>query len=261
MSTNPKPGLTTIRRGLITLLVLFFVFLPGIAAADNDPPFVTFTGVGGRSPAQAGVSPTPFWWIDTTGRTPGADATAFGFLPFPAFQEALDTLVGGGGGSLLLTAPFRLRDRDELTVNFLLIAQRVQSLGFWASATPPEGFVLLIKGGVVVAVLENLTAAGDRFYNNERTPGISPADSNFTLPSPGVTSTTSLGSGLDVTLGSTRYFVDGGAPFCGCFVDVTTKVMPGAGVYQLVFGLYDFVEDFPGFRAALAVKSVTRVRR
>jgi hypothetical protein len=254
-------GLTAIRRVLVASLVLCLVSFPGIATADDDPPFVTITGVGGRSPAQAGVSTTPFWWIDTTGRTPGIDASAFGFVPFPAFQEALDILVGGGGGSLLLTAPFRLRDRDELTVNFLLMSQRLQSLGSWASATPPEGFVLLIKSGVVVAVLENLTAAGDRFYNNERTPGIPPADSNFTLPSPGVTSTTSLGSGLDVTLGSTRYFEDGGAPFCGCFVDVSTKIMPGAGVYQLLFGLYDFVEDLPGFRAALAVKSVTRVRR
>jgi hypothetical protein len=274
--TDIKATATTTKmiRGWEVLLVLCLASVLRVAAADAlrvaaadalrvaaAEDFFTVTGTGGVSPAQAGVSTTPFLWIDTTGRTPGADATAYGFAPFPAFQQALDLRVGGGAGSLLLSSPFRLRDGDVLTVNFLLISQRLTSSGWWADGSPPEGFALLLKDGVAVAVLENLTAAGDRYYSNVLTPGIPPADCNFTPPSPGVTSRTTEGSGLDVTLGSTHYYADGGPPMCGCFVGVSTKFMPGAGTYQLLFGLYDFLEDYQGFRAALAIKSVTAARR
>jgi len=245
--------------------LLFAGFASGLFAQTTNlyPRFNTIIGVGGRSKAVSKIGKTPFWWIDTTGQTPGTATTGYGFEPFPAFQRLM--ALTGWRGSLMLSSPFTLKSGDELRVNFMLIAQRDQRIVSWAGAQPPEGFALLIKDGQMVAVLENLDLGGDRFFNNERNPILFPPDDTllFTLPSPGVASSFVFGTNdLDVTLGTVRYVtIPGEGGPCGCFTTVSTAITPGAGTYRLLFGLYDFTEDFDFFHGALAVQSVTRVRR
>jgi hypothetical protein len=228
------------------------------------PISLTYTviGTGGLSPALAGVSAAPFWWVDTSGTTPASAVVSYGFEPFPAFVKVVDALqAGGGGGSLLLSAPFAVDGGETLQVTFELLKRFVSYAN--SDATAPLGFALLLQNSLVQLVLANITAEARTYFNNFGFLTTVPAsETSFVPTSPGVTMTTANGTGRDVTLNGAHYAaVPGAAGLCGCFFDVTSACTPGAGTYQLLFGIYDFLsggtQSIPDMlRGALAITDV-----
>jgi hypothetical protein len=231
-------------------------------------------GTGGLSAPQADVSNSKFWWVDSSGTVPASAVTATGFEPFPAFERVIDVLgVGGGGGSLLMSSSFTLGANEALNVNFDLLTHQPA----WLAApgdgvNSPQAFALLLRDGQVSAVLANLDAEGNwGFASYGSDPPTSPyyitgSDRLFTPTTPGVTTTlTTYGltygyygqstrsPDVDVTLGDTHYWHDPRYTFnCGCSLDVASTFTPGAGTYQLLFGIYDY-----GGEGALAVSDVS----
>ena len=133
--------------------------------------------------------------------------------------------------------------------------------------TSPLGFALLLQDGAAPVILANVNAEG-RYSLSGYAPigpnGPDPELAQFVPTSQGVTMTTTLGTGLDVTLNGAHYAqVPGVGGFCGCFLDVTSTYTPGAGTYQLLFGNYDFhsggSDEYPNLlTGALAVTNVSK---
>jgi hypothetical protein len=173
----------------------------------------------------------------------------------------VDVLGAGGGGSLLLSSPFDLDADATLAVSFKLLKKLFSYSN--SDLTAPLGFALLLQVALPRIVLANVTAENRTYFNNSGFLTTVPAsETPFVPSSPGVTTTTTSGSGLDVTLNGAHYgSVPNVAGLCGCFLDVVSSYNPGAGTYQLLFGVYDFssggtpsVPDL--FRGALVVTDV-----
>src|SRR4051812_25194947 len=130
------------------------------------PLLLTYTviGTGGVSQALVGLSNSPFWWIDTTGRAPAGEVVARGFTPFPAFVKVVDTLGAGGGGSLLVSSPFSVQAGCTLEVTFRIL----KILNSYANndTTAPLGFALLIPTSGAPIVLANVTAENRNYFDN-----------------------------------------------------------------------------------------------
>jgi len=157
-----------------------------------------------------------------------------------------------------------------LSVNFNLLTRQPAWTSIVGGVGAPQAFALLLRDGMATAVLVNTDAEG-RFYfgsylaENPSSPYYIP-DRQYTPVSAGVTTTMApygytywQGQGtnpllpVDVTLGGVRYWDNPQAGFdCGCSLDVTSTYTPGAGTYQLLFGVY----DYGGTGAALAVTNV-----
>jgi hypothetical protein len=228
------------------------------------PLLLTFTviGTGGLSPALPGLSSSPFWWIDTTGTTPGGEVVARGFTPFPAFVKVVDTLGAGGGGSLLVSSPFNVPAGQSLDVTFQLL----KILNSYANndTTAPLGFALLVPASGPLTVLANITAENRNYFNNALfLTTVTAAETGFVAPTAGVNVATASGAGLDVTLNGAHYAADPNvAGMCGCYLRVTCTLQPSPGTYQLFFGIYDFrtggTSSAPNlFRGALIVDGVS----
>ena len=268
-----KPG--SLRHVFLALLCM--AWSASAAIADSSGLNLTYTvmGAGGISDAQAGVSNSPFWWVDTSGTLPASAVTSRGFETFPSFMHLVDELGVGGGGSLLLSSEFSLSADQMLSVNFDLLTRQQAWTSYPGGRGAPQAFALLLRDGVVTAVLANTDAEGRlRFGSYLGEPPDSPyyiPDRQYTATSPGVTTTLAPHGysywqgqhpdppvpGVDVTLGNTRYWDNPQQGFdCGCDLDIASAHTPGAGTYQLLFGLY----DYGGTGAALAVTSIDIVR-
>lgn len=228
------------RLHAILVVVGIFAFARYSAAGPHDLTF-TIIGTGGVSLPQTDVSRDRFWWINTDGPASPEIVLATGFVPFNAFSQVAQP------ASVLFSDPFTLRHAESLEVTFaLLSALTPDQINFGANS--PEGFALLLQNGQLVAVLANTRADGRTFYNNEFTfPKPLPQDCVYTPPSAGVTITVAPQLiDVDVTLGGHRYapvIPNPGFGYCGCELPITASVTPGAGTYQLLFGIYDFHAD------------------
>jgi hypothetical protein len=240
------------------LLWTALIASPPVASAGPLSLNYTVFGTGGTSAPVAGVSAEKFWWIDTTGTAPPSTVESYGFRPFEAFAE----VAYPGGGSLLVSSAFTLTAAETLVIDYRMLSGNTPDLYNFYDGTAPVGFALLLKSGVSTAVLANLTAEGENYFNNVPRPDISPSASTFTPTSAGVSSTMTIGSGLDVTLDGIRYANPAHvAGPCGCYMDVTSTYTPGAGTYQILFGVNPFYNTYPSqsfnnMDAALAVIGV-----
>jgi hypothetical protein len=220
----------------------------------------TVSGVGGVSLPAEGISNKPFVWIDTSGTVSAATGIAeSNFTPFPAFEVYAGDLTGG---SLLWSSEFSLREKETLSVDFTLLRQFAFYNG--SDATAPLGFALLVSDAAPPIVLANVTAEGEFHYSHVFfPPELEPGALTFAPASPGVT-TTWRQANYEVTVNDVRYGTIDVTGICGCAIDVSTVVTPGAGTYRLLFGLYDFLEGgnsvYPDlFMGALAVSDVRTV--
>ncbi len=205
----------------------------GCVSVAHAGPITSFTvsGTGGASAPVSGLSDQPFMWADYTGGVSGASTlAAYGFNPTPGFPSLLDASVG----SFLLSSTFDMNDGDVLTVDMSIFTANADKDHF--------GFALLIEDSTLRAVLANIRADG------ETTPidMPHPEDWNFVPPSPGVaTSVQTLGIGeMPVfTLGGAEYGTRNDPSYCGggslpgCQTNVNSSFAPGAGTYQLLFGV------------------------
>lgn len=252
-----------------TLWCLIIVILLGspISARALDLSYAV-SGYGGLSQPVAGFSTAPFMWIDWTGNVPGSVLTSYGFNPvLPGPDFAYNPSVSNAGGSLLLSSPFSVNAGSILTV----------TTSVFTAAQPSVdniGFTLLLQDSTLKAILANVRPDNiNHFGDFGALPG-----TIYAPPSAGVTmtATTSDYTALTgVSLGGAQYgqildtgsCTGGGGGFGSCVTNVTSSITPGAGTYQLLFGVYNLFTSpdrrynaFSGDRidkpTALAVKVV-----
>jgi len=239
----------TSRRILMTMVLSL-----GAAGAAQAGPITSYTvmGTGGESTTIPEFSNGSFWWADYTGGVAGSPTLgSFGFNPVPGLPSYLDNSTG----SLLLSNSFTLNDGDELSVDISV---------FSANADKGHvGFALLLENSTLLAILANIRADG------ETTPidAPHPPSWDFAAPSAGV-AVTSQTYGVaempDFALGGAQYGSMSGPGSCGggslpgCMTNVSSTYAPGAGTYQLLFGVYSFSGFTDSTRpTALAVQSVS----
>jgi hypothetical protein len=240
------------------------------AAAAPITLMYAVSGVGGVAGPVAGFSDASFWWADSTGLAAGSTLAPFGFETYPFIAQngsvytgtntgtgetspfASDILRAQSQGSYLLSTPFTLDAGDVLTTDFSLIQNREFNITM-------VGFAMLLEGGAIDAILGVTRPDG---FNNF-TDLTHPTSLNFPVQSDGVTaSVTKEGLPPPMVLGSTQYglHVLAGDCFEGanhpCETDVDLSYAPGAGTYQLLFGMFSIAPRFDPVTAAFAVKSV-----
>jgi hypothetical protein len=208
-------------------------------------------GTGGLSQPVAGFSEDPFLWINDNGNEgPALSQYGLDAIPSPVDYFSLYSGLASGGspGSLMVSSAFQLDAEQSLAVDFSVLTP------FWGQWYA-VGFSALLENGSVVALLGNSRPDGVQNLGDF-------GDFPFPAPSPGVTSTmTASGlssTGLDFMLGSTEY-PNPDNSHCGgqrCGVDIASSYTPGAGTYQLLFGVFTTGDVSPGLEDAVAVTSV-----
>jgi hypothetical protein len=204
----------------------------------------TVTGRGGQAFTGAPPHQKPFFWLDNTGGVPASVLPGYGFNLFP---QGSNFWIATSSGSLLLSCPFKLRAGKKLTVKATAIT--AHSFPYVDAA-----FALLLKNSQVQAVLFALRPDGVTHVGDLGGPG-----ANFPPPSPGVTTTPVTGGPVKVVLGGIQYgnVIDAGDCSNNCSTQVTTAVVPGAGTYQLLFGMFVIGQPPDPLKpAALMIKSV-----
>ena len=178
------------------------------------------------------------YWVDNTGQTPSSALSNYNFVLLP---NAQDDWQSATSGSLLLSAKFTVASTQKLTVVARLIT---------AHARPYNdvGFALLLKNSQVHKVLFALRPDGAN-----RRGDIGPNDINrFAAPSPGVTETHALKGVANVTLDGITYGPPAGPDDGNCSTEVTAECIPGAGNYQVLFGMF-VVSDVPNLAKPAAL--------
>jgi len=204
----------------------------------------TVTGRGGQAFTGARPRPQAFFWLDNTGGVPASVLAGYGFNLFPA---GTDFWIASSSGSLLLSCPFNLTAGQKLTVKATVITAH-------SFPVVDVAFALLLNNLQVQAVLFALRPDGVTHIGEIGAPGAA-----FPPPSPGVTTTPVTGGPIKVVLGGIQYgnVVDAGDCSDQCSTEVTTANVPGAGTYQLFFGMFVIGQPpDPAKPAALMVKSV-----
>jgi hypothetical protein len=118
-------------------------------------------------------------------------------------------------------------------------------------------FALLLENSAVRAVLGNLRPDGNTSLYTSLT---HPSDLVLTRTTAGVAVFTTVGDSIDMTLGGGVYGQQLDLSYCvtECVRNVTSTFTPGAGSYQLLFGMYNMNGEIDyDRRSALLVKSVT----
>jgi hypothetical protein len=223
------------------------------AAACADPIAYGISGRGGVSGPQAGVSDRQFAWIDSTGNVPGTTVAGTRFYPLPDLPFLFAPEVARG--SLLKSSSFTIQDGDVLSLTMGLVTGDDPRL----FAAFDVGFALLLESGTVRAVLANLRPNGRDSVGDQV-----PAPPSRLVPvTPGVEMTSTTGGALPLTLGGTTYGQASafGDCFGACNTFLTSTFTPGAGTYQLLFGIFTLTNDpappgDPGRPSALMVTSV-----
>lgn len=186
----------------------------------------TVTGRGGQAFTRALPRHQAFFWLDNTGGVPASALATYGFNLFPGGNNDWIAL---SSGSLLLSCPFQLSTGQELTVK--------------ATAITAHNFPFLDAAFAIL--LKNLQAQADLFalrpdgINHIADIGPIPGKV-FPPPSPGVTTTRVIEGPVKVVLGGIQYgnVVDGSDCSGNCSTKVTMACVPGAGTYQLLFGMF-----------------------
>lgn len=186
------------------------------------------------------------WWIDNAGGVPWSAIANYGFNLMPG-QPNYATLTSG---SFLLSKPFDLTAAQTLTaIACLLTAHNFP----WYDV----GFGLLLKHGAVDAVLfanrpDGLTHEGDLGPN----PG-----TNFATPTAGVIGpTVTMGGVLNLVLGGVNYGQTGSPADGTVSANITAGIKPGAGKYQLLFGMVALANQVnPARPAAMILEPITIV--
>jgi len=181
----------------------------------------------------------PFPWIDWTGNVPGSEFTSYGFNPvLPASGSTFNPSLGTG--SLLLSSPFSLDAWSTLSVTTSVFTASIATFN-------NVGFALLLEDSALKAVLANVRPDNINHFGDF---GFIPG-TVYAPPSPGVMTTVSVHGPealTGVSLGGATYgqvlgpadCLGAGGPGAGnCLTTVTSVVTPGAGAYQLLFGVYD----------------------
>ena len=237
----------------IAFLVVILASAPLTASAGLIDSY-TVIGNGAASSSISGLTDEPFWWIDYTGGAGFLDLESYGFYPAPAVGDPSSAWYGANAsGSLLLSSPFDLADGESLTVEMALITEKRDR---W-NIDGDVGFALLLEEGVLRAVLANSRPDGNLSIYTSLS---HPADLWLTPTSPGVTASTTVGDAIEMTLGDGRYGQRLDTSYCvtECIRDITSTFSPGAGSYQLLFGMYNVSGEIDEERrSALLVKSVT----
>jgi hypothetical protein len=163
-----------------------------------------------------------------------------------------DRLIPNGVGSLLSSAPISLNAGDTISVNFSVLATTDFVLG-------SVGFAMLLKDGAIDAVLAAVDARGGSTFESLT----HPVSDNFPVSGSGVSAALDASHApVDFTLGTTEYNAPKTSiPQCDpglrrCQTDVVTSYTPGAGTYQLLFGMFQMGLDDGRGPSALAVRSV-----
>lgn len=260
-------------------LVLTFAFALSGAFADSLNLTYSVSGSGGISAPQAPLGSNSFTWIDNTGGVSGSLFGQDGFNPLTAYVPT-DWV-----GSTLLSNPFSLGGQDTLSVTATMFSQQWFSAGLGNLDT--NGFALLLEGSTVKAILfDSRPDGGHDMLNIAGPPGYS-----FQLPTSNVAYDLNHKVGdplhydsVDVTLGGTNYYplipppLNQLSTYCGygppqsdggevCSSITTSSFTPGAGTYQLLFGMFSLTGQAleangggPQTPAALAVDTVTITR-
>jgi len=233
------------------LIVAFLFGLACSACADSLSLTYTVMGSGGQSQPIAGFSDSSFWWVDSTGTTPGSVLTGYGFDPVPPGPGQSPFFINQyASGSLLLSSSFTLTGTETLAVDFSSLWKNNQP---WYEAE----FALLLQNSHVVAVLADVRPDG---INHTGDFGSMPGTA-YATPSPGVTTSTTRANTTVVTLGGISYgqnsnqlgecVANGGA----CMTLIASSITPGAGDYQLLFGAFNL--GSPSGPSALALNLVS----
>jgi hypothetical protein len=177
------------------------------AKADVLDLSYSVIGDGGFSQPVAGLSDVPFWWADNTGNVSAAYVqSTYGYSVVDAHPSRNPDL-----GSLLVSSPFEVGAGQTLSFDVTWVSNEYQ---------PPfdTAFALLLQGSSVVAVLyEAETGSNPMLGDSVSLGGIQYGPCN--------------GFGCTFPTGST-------AP-------VTSSYSPGAGTFQLVFGVFDTIDPHP----------------
>ena len=164
------------------------------------------------------------FWLDDAGQITWSALAGYNFDLLPGSSgEWQSTTVG----SFLLSMPFSLASNDTLSV--------VADL-FSAQAYPyyEVGFALLVTGMQLKAVLFACRPDG---INHIADLGAVPG-TVFAAPSPGVQTKITIGGPFKVILGGREYGHVVSPSDGKTSAIVTTSYVPGAGSYQILFGMF-----------------------
>lgn len=225
-----------LRAVLVVSICLFAIRLNAAPIALN----YSVIGTGGQA-AQG-------WWVNEQGallREPLTDA-GFDAYPFIARTggDETDESVGSiyfsmfgvpsGVGSLLVSSAFDLDNGDALTVDFSVMDNL-----FFMVEPGAFGFAALLHEGELFAYLGGSRPTPHTLTWQNHNLG---TNWNFPRPSDGVDLTMVAGPTTEMTLGDITYGGPRLAPgFCAaleeCQATLVSTLTPGAGQYQLLFGV------------------------
>jgi hypothetical protein len=165
-----------------------------------------------------------FSWVDNTG---GVAWSALANYNFNLLPNAPDNWQASISGSFLLSTPIDVAGAQTLTV----IANVISAHDF---PIYDVGFALLVQGSQVQKVLFALRPDGI----TQRGDVGSPQQNSFAPPGAGVTVTPVKNGAANVVLGGVSYGPATGSFDGGLSTLVTAVCAPGAGTYQLLFGIF-----------------------
>jgi hypothetical protein len=216
---------------LRVLLVLTSLSLP--AWATGEPITFTVTGHGGLSDPVENLHDGVFWWADTTGTVSSLAYETTGFSIAPDAVAAGYT-PNEGIGSLLLSSAFTLQEDEELSFAMDVFAGRPMEF-----AVDTVGFALLLEDSRVHSVLAVVQPSGRTFGSAD---GLGVPHRDFAAPSPGVdTSMTTIPyPPPSFTFNGDAYntILEGSQSNTCCLTEVSSRVTPGTGTYQLLVGAF-----------------------
>jgi hypothetical protein len=181
------------------------------------------------------------WWVDKTGGRPWSDVVkyAFNLLPNSPNNNWQSLLTG----SFMVSDPFQLSGSQTLTVKAM-----IATAGFKDNCLNDVGFGVLLEKGKTKDILFALRP--DNVYQlGDTGPGV---PFMFAKPTqPGGFTPTPYAITPPIVLGGVDYSYRGQGA-----TNVTSGCSPGAGQYQLLFGMFTGDSVVAGQPSALVVWSV-----
>ena len=180
------------------------------------------------------------WFVDKFGDTPWAEIEKLGFNLLPGNPNP-NQLLSAFKGSFLLSEPFHISDGQSIAVTATVAIAGFKDNNYW-----DVGFGLLLQGGKVKDVLFAIRPDGiTQITDNEGPVGMfqlaAPTDPSGFQPSQASLSNIFVG-GVDYSKGLGTY--------------ITSSIEPGAGDYQLVFGMFTGLPGPSGQPSTTTVWSV-----
>lgn len=238
----------------VVLLAAVTLGLPALALGEpiTVPVAFTVSGHGGLSGPIENFHNDAFWWAGINGgvSTTALDAVGFSLPSPPAYLQL------AGSGSILLSAPLAVQDGETLSVSFRVFAGMAHF--FMEGAV---GFAVVLEDGQLHSVLAVTRPDGAILCDIDvcHAPGVP-----FATPSPGVVTTMITTPAPHFTLDGRTYndpnvsmstnTTCGGAP---CLTTITSLLTPGAGVYQVLAGVYGQTGSLITPGVGVAVTEVT----